>query len=251
MGIGMVYSSACFGAVVGIESARLVGQSFVFSVFWSLDPPESAGATDIVAVFKVSTAAPPSSRRQLAWTYTSVPSIPNDYYGGGDPGLTPVPHGAVSLTIPSAGAGVYAVRYFRNSSNPYIPGLVPAGGTVLASELYYVLNDDGIIPPGIPASAQQLILDDPKIPSDLGIQVVNGGLVCPAGTVTQYPSNLADGGGYSISLSKKYSTWLHNSSLFPNICLQVYLLISPIESCTAHSHKRPRRDLGNKTYDII
>ena len=197
VGAGAALSSSCYSAVVGIESAWVVGQSIALSVFWSLFPSEDAGATDIAAVFKSSSPALASSRRQLAWTYTSVLSVVSDYPGGGDPGPAPVPRGNIVLTIPSAGAGLYAVYLFRNSSGPYIPGLVPPGGAVLASALYYVAGTNDRIPPNIPASASILQLGAwvGNIPSDLGAQVGSGGLVCPAGTVTAYPSNLLDGGG--------------------------------------------------------
>ena len=180
--LGAEYATACFAAEVGIESAWVVGQSLALSVFWSLRPPVDAGVTDIVAVFLVSPNTPGYERRQLAWTYTSVPSAPEDYSGGGNPGADSVSAGSILLTVPSAGEGTYAVRFFRNSSAPSIQGLVPPGGAILASATYFAAG--GIPSPTPPNGMQALPLESPvaTFPKDLGLEVDSGGLVCPAGT---------------------------------------------------------------------
>ena len=195
---GAEYAGACFAAEVGIESAWVVGQSLALSVFWSLRPPVDAGVTDIVAVFLVSPNTPGYERRQLAWTYTSVPSAPEDYSGGGNPGADSVSAGSILLTVPSAGEGTYAVRFFRNSSAPSIQGLVPPGGAILASATYFAAG--GIPSPTPPNGMQALPLESPvaTFPKDLGLEVDSGGLVCPAGTESPFPSNQPAGGGYAI-----------------------------------------------------
>ena len=193
---GAASASACFAATVGIDSAWVVGQSLSLSIYWSLLPLADAGVTDIVAVFFVYPSAA-SVLRQLAWTYTSVPNTNVDYAGGDGPGPGPVPRGSVTLLIPSAGEGLYAVRLFRNSTAPSISGLVPSGGGVIASALYYAAG--GIPPPSPPngANAMPLGAAVAQFPSDTGLSVDDGGLVCPAGTVTPYPpkENHPGGGG--------------------------------------------------------
>ena len=195
LSIGASSSSACFTATVGIDTAWVVGQFLSLSVYWTLLPLGDAGINDIVAIFFISPTKSSSALRQLAWTYTSVPDTPADYSGGSGPGSVPVSRGSITLTVPSAGEGIYAVHYFRNSSDPAIPDLVPEGGGVIASASYYTAS--GVPPQSQPAGASPLPLNEAatQLPADMGLEVDDGGLVCPAGTLTPYPSDQPDGGG--------------------------------------------------------
>jgi hypothetical protein len=151
---------------------------------------------DIVAIFFLESMAMLSVRRQLAWTYTSVSDVSGDYSGGGDPGATPQAHGSITLKVPSAGEGIYAVFFYRNSSAPYVPGLVPNGGAVMDSAFYFAAA--GIPQPTPPLGVNSLPMKAAvsNFPADLGLEVDNGGLVCPAGTITPFPSNRVNKGGY-------------------------------------------------------
>jgi hypothetical protein len=195
---GSVQAGSCFGATVGIESAWFLGKSLAVRIFWSLYPLTAADVSDMVALFKETPGSPPYLRRQLAWSYTSVPAIPQDYYGGGAPGDAPVAVGSLTLKVPSAGEGLYSVRFFHNSSGLNIPGRleVSTGGAVLASATYFAAVGVPVPKPPAGFAAMPFTAAVNSFPDDVGSQVADGGLVCPAGTVTMYLSELSTGGGY-------------------------------------------------------
>jgi hypothetical protein len=95
----------------------------------------------------------------------------------GPPGPSPTPTSSRTLRIPSAGPGTYTVKLFRNDSDPFIAGLVPRGGAVIAEVTVTI---------GGPYSRATWALDD-EVPPDQGMSITgDAGLLCAAGTYSPF-----------------------------------------------------------------
>ena len=98
------------------------------------------------------------------------------------PGQASVPSGSVTFTIPSAGNGAYALRFFRNVSSDaekeLAPPPIPLGGAIVASYAFTL---------GSSSSTATFTFDGDGAPPDQGQSVAGDrGLVCAAGTYSIY-----------------------------------------------------------------
>ena len=145
--IGAASADECWFADVGVEYVRSVGRKLEVAAFATLRPSSLARAADIVALFKDEPSSEEPWRqgyeRQVAWSYTSYdhsPRVSDDSAGfpGMLPGTARVDRWSHTFLFPSAGPGMYTLKFFSNSSNqsdataPWVPEVSVEHGAVRA-----------------------------------------------------------------------------------------------------------------------
>ena len=139
----------CWFAQVGIEEVKAVGRKLKVIAFAVIRPASFARTNDILAVFKDQISSESwrqGYERQLAWVFTSIEQSPSDESFGTPqlaPGSRPASDFSFSFLFPSAGPGMYSLKFYSNSSD--LEGVSLKHGGVMA-EMHFRVMSRAVVP---------------------------------------------------------------------------------------------------------
>jgi hypothetical protein len=167
-----VHINACYFAEIGVERVWRSSRVLNLQVYWKLVPAAFARVGDKIALFKGSILQ--TTRRQLAWSYTSTQSYITDN-ADLQPGDTALNEGSRTFRFNSAGEGTYMLYFYLSMSPPLVHAFAQNGGNIVAEHAFNLsehASDN--------STFQNALTYD--LGRDMGDRICHGGLVCPDGT---------------------------------------------------------------------